>query len=240
MNTIVITSIYQPFWGTEEFMKSCNRVGFPVHNAFKGTRFTGNGDVIRNIYESLVDLKNTYRSAIYADGADSIFLRKFEVPIGCVIYSTEKAIWPPTSQMNSEWKQYYDNLEHKGAIDMGYKNPFTGFYSKSPWKYLNGGGYCGDTAALIEFFERYGLNKLKGDVNGQDYQALAFLKAHKEGFPIFLDTDCRIFQTTGFEDPGDFEYNKNFFQNKITGYHPCILHGNGRTDMNNLYQLLNK
>lgn len=243
-NTIVVTSIYQPFWGTEEFTKSCDRVGFPVHNAFKGDRFTGNGDVIRNVYEALVELKSKYRFAIYSDGADSIFLNKFEVPAGSIIYSTEKAIWPPTPTMHEGWKKYYDGITYQGSLDIGYKNPFTLFYSKSPWKYLNGGGYCGEISLLVEFFERYGLSTLKGDVNGQDYQALAFLKAREEGFPIYLDTDCRIFQTTGFEDPGDFEYGTQYptgwFKNNITGHCPSILHGNGRTDMKHLYELLNR
>lgn len=244
-NTVVLTSIYQEFWGTQEFRKSCERVGLPIHNAWKNPgRFTGHADTLRYDYEALVDLKNTYKSAIYADGADSLFLKTFNVPTNCVIYSTEKAIWPPTPQMHKAWADYYNKLESTGAIDLGYKDPLTGLYSKSPWKYLNGGGWCGPIDILIEFFERYGLNKLKGDINGQDYQALAFLKAQEEGFPIYMDTQCQYFQTTGFEHPGDFEYGPDcpsgYFRNVITNTYPCILHGNGRTPMDIFYNLYNK
>lgn len=247
VNTVVLTSIYQEFWGTEEFRKSCERVGLPIHNAWKNPgRFTGHANTLRYDYEALLYLKQNsqYKSVIYADGADSLFLKAFHVPTNCIIYSTEKAIWPPTDQMRTAWAKYYDKIGFPNI--QGFTDPYTGYSSQSPWKYLNGGGWCGPIDGLIEFFERYGLNKLKGDINGQDYQALAFLKAHDEGFPIYLDAQCQYFQTTGFEDPNDFEYSgrtefgSSYFRNKITHSYPAILHGNGRTDMKHLYETFNR
>lgn len=215
-NTIVITSIYQEFWGTEEFRKSLQKLDLPVYNAFKGTRFTGNGDVIRNIYESLLELKNTYEYGIYSDGADSYFVKSFIVPRGKVLYSAEKAMWPPRPI-----------LEYPPC--------------DSPWKYLNGGGYCGEIPLLIEFFERYGLSTLKGDVNGQLQQAQAYLQAVKDGFPIELDTNCEYFQTTGFADMGDLMVvsrgQGKEITNMITNTYPAVFHGNGRTDMKWIYNL---
>jgi hypothetical protein len=223
--TIVITSIYNEFWGTKHFRKSCERVGLPLHNAFKGNRFTGNGDVIRNIYEALKGLENEYKYAIYADGADSLFLRSFTPPDDCIIYSTEKAVWPNAPDMFEKWKHHYRFWEPN---------------LPSPWAYLNGGGYCGPIQFLIEFFERYGLSKLKGDVNGQREQSEAFMKAFEDGFKIALDTQCLYFQTTGFEHEGDFQADENEFKNLITNTKPAILHGNGRTPMTHLYNLYNK
>jgi hypothetical protein len=240
-NTVVLTSIYSEFWGTHEFKKSCERVGLPVHNAWKTPgRFTGHADTFRYDYEALLELDKSYKFAIYADGADSLFLKSFKVPSHCMIYSCEKAIWPPTQQMNEAWASYYDSIGYPSL--QGFKDPLTTIHTNSPWKYLNGGGWCGPIPILIEFFQRYGLNKLKGDINGQDYQALAFLKAQKEGFPIFLDTQCQFFQTTGFEHQDDFEIDPETktFRNKITGFHPSILHGNGRTDMTHLYKTFNQ
>jgi len=227
--TIVLTSIYQEFWGTEEFRKSVDRIGLPLHNAWqKPGRFTGHGDTLRYDYEALLELKNSYSHVIYADGADSLFLKAFEVP-DVIIYSTEKAVWPPTPAMNQAWLNYYKQIYQ--PINNGHT---------SPWKFLNGGGWCGPIPLLIEFFERYGLNKYRGDINGQGEQAFAFLKATSDNFPIFLDTQCNIFQTTGFEYPGDFQYDENGFKNLITGTEPCILHGNGRTLMDKFYKLYNK
>lgn len=221
-NTIILTSIYSSFWGTEEFMKSTKRLGLPVHNAWKGAAFTGHAATLKYDYEALLEFKDLYDYAIYADGADSLFLKAF-TPEDCIIYSTEKAVWPPTPGMNQEWNEYYkDRLPY------------------SPWKFLNGGGWCGPIPLLIEFFERYGLNKYRGDINGQGEQAQAFLKAKSEKFPIYLDGKCDYFQTTGFEDPGDFHYDENGFKNLITGTEPCILHGNGRTPMEKFYKLYNK
>lgn len=224
-NTIVITSIYSEFWGTRHFRKSCERVGLPVHNAFKGNKFTGNGDVIRNIYEALKGLENQYQYAIYADGADSLFLKSFEVPTNHVLYSTEKAIWPPTEDLKNKWAQY--ERDFISLVD-------------SPWKYLNGGGYCGPIQLLIQFFERYGLNKLRGDVNGQREQSEAYIQARYDNFPIYLDINCTHFQTTAFEHEGDFAVSESGFKNLITGTEPAILHGNGRTEMKHLYEIFNK
>lgn len=224
-NTVVITSIYSPFWGTKQFEKSVNKVGYPLINSFAppivNDGFKGNGTSIRMIYESLLELRRKYKYAIYADGADSYFVKQFEVP-DFILYSTEKAVWPPTTEMNEAWQEYY-NIRSV----------------PTPWKYLNGGGYCGPISLLIEFFERYGLNKLIGDCNGQREQSLAFLQAFKDKFPIHLDWLCENFQTTGFADPGEFAIDKDTL--KITNFRtqtePALFHGNGRTNMDWLYNL---
>lgn len=227
-NTVIITSVYQEFWGTEQFRRSVDRIGGHLINAFRGNHFTGNGDVIKNIYLSLLEMAGLYKYAIYSDGADSFFVKSFTPPDGVVIYSAEKAIWPPRPDLSKEYPP-----------------------CETPWKYLNGGGYCGEVGLLIEFFDRYGLSKLTGEVNGQLQQAQAFLQAKKDGFPIELDTKCEYFQTTGFEDPGDFKvvmereydewpkikYSEPIIVNNKTGAVPCVLHGNGRTGMDWIYNL---
>lgn len=224
MNTAVITSIYKPFWGTQEFYKSCERVRLPVYNAFTGDRYTGNGDVIRMIYEQLLKLKDKYTYAIYADGADSLFIKSFTPP-DYILYSTEKAVWPPLDSLKEKWNEYY------------YSNPD---FVTSSWLHLNGGGYCGPIKLLIDFFETYGLNQLKGDLNGQLEQSEAFLKAKKEAYPIFLDTECKYFQTLAHAAYTDFYADQFVFRNMVTGSEPCVLHGNGRTEMTSLYKMFNK
>lgn len=236
-DTIVVTSIYREFWGTKEFRKSVERTGLPLHNAFKGHKFTGNGDVIRNIYEALLELRDKYKYAIYSDGADSYFIKSFTPPDGYILYSTEKAIWPPTAEMQGKWKYFWNSEELRADA-----------VPETPWKYLNGGGYCGEIDLLIKFFEKYGLDKLEGDVNGQKEQSDAFITARHDRFPIFLDTLCRFFQTTGFEEEGDFEMGTvrrsngtitKIFANAVTGTMPYVLHGNGRTDMRSIYKHFN-
>lgn len=224
-DTIVVTSIYSEFWGTEQFRKSCARIGLPVHNAFKGTHFTGNGDAMRMIYEAYIELKDKYEYAIYSDGADTFFTKTFEPPKGVIIYSAEKAVWPPVEELRNKYNDFYEKHLH----------------ILSPWKYLNAGNCCGPIPLLIEFYERYGLNKHDSNVNGQWQIAEALLKACDEDFPIYLDIECKYFQTTGFEYPGDFSLDEQSLGiiNNITGSRPSVLHGNGRTDMTPIYKRYN-
>lgn len=225
MSTAIITSIYQPFWGTEAFLKSCEKHGYTVYNTFKKKYFSGNGDVIRMIYDQLLELKGKYETVIYADGADSLVVSHFDPPTDHILWSTEKAVWEPFPSLQARWMNYYQDM----AVLWG--KPMV-----SPWKYLNGGGYCGPVELLIEHFEKYGFNKQRGDMAAQSFQANAFLDAKAAGFPIRLDTNCNYFQTTGFEHEGDFELADGQFKNLITGTTPSILHGNGRTDMKRFYE----
>lgn len=216
-DTIIVTSIYEEFWGTDEFYRSCKRLNLPVHNAFTGKGFTGNGDAMYMIYEAYKKLQGEYKYAVYSDGADSFFIKDFEVPHETIIYSAEKACYPIEA--------------------MAPRYPQTPY----PWKYLNGGGCCGPIYLLIEFYENYGLTKYKGcNINGQKELAEAYLLGIEDDFPIKLDNQCEIFQTTAFADPGDFYSDGIYFENLKTGTRPCILHGNGRTRMEWLYKNLNR
>lgn len=216
MKTVVMTYIYSEFWGTEHFRKSVERVGLPLHNAFEGRSYLGAPDAFRIFYDSYQQLRKTYDKLIFADGADSVFIKSFEPPDGRIIYSTEKACYPHPH------------------IASQYPNP------KGPWKYLNGGGFCAPIDLLIEFYDKYGLTKLEGDPNGQHIMMMAYLQAKKDGFPIELDQDCQYFQTTAFAEEGELIHylidGEPRFINKITGTHPHVLHGNGRTDMTWIYK----
>jgi hypothetical protein len=225
-DTIILTSIYGEFWGTKQFRRSCALLNLPIHNAFKGKRFTGNGDAIRMLYEAFIELKDKYKYLIYSDGADTFFVEGFEPPPGIVIYSAEKAVWPPLPSLNDAYKEYYET----------YKDDL--HYQYTPWLYLNAGNFCGEIKLLIEFYEKYGLNKLRGDVNGQKEISEAYLKAYKEGFPITLDVGCTLFQSIAFEHVNDFSLHPDGKRiiNNITGTVPKVYHGNGRTSMEPIYQ----
>jgi hypothetical protein len=229
MKTAIITLIYSEFWGTEHFRKSAGRVGLPVYNAWQNPgRFTGHGNSLIYVYNKLQELKDEYTHAIYSDGADTLFLKHWEVP-NRIVYSSEKAVWPPTPYYHKAWDDYY-------TTGLGKDVP-----RKGRWIYINGGNYSGSIPMMLEFFKRYGLiNFANQDINGQDKHADAFFKAKQDGFPIHLDIDCEIFQTTGFEDPGDFSIENGKFKNNITGTYPCTLHGNGRTPMDRWYNQFNK
>jgi hypothetical protein len=223
---IIITNIYSPNNNTKQTVDSFERHGYEV--AVNGAPFIGNGQVLRDMLACYKRAVTGHENFVYTDGADTFCQRKFEVPTDHILYSTEKACYPHPEIA----KQYRP--------------------TKSKWKYLNGGGYGGPLKLIIEFFERYGLDKHPNDVNGQHEQMVAFLKAEKEGFPIKLDTKCEVFQTMAFADPNEFEVVTTFvgiekfvegerqsllLKNKATKTIPAILHFNGLTDMSILKEL---
>lgn len=223
---IIVTNIYSPNNNTKQTVESFERYGYEV--AVNSNPFTGNGQVLRDMLACYKRAITGHELFAYTDGADTFCQRKFESPKDHILYSTEKACYPQTEIA----KQYKP--------------------TKSKWKYLNGGGYGGPLKLIIEFFERYGLDKHPNDVNGQHEQMLAYLAAEKDGFPIKLDTKCEVFQTMAFADPAEFEVvtffaglentlkgeqQPMYLKNKVTKTIPAILHFNGLTDMSILNDL---
>lgn len=217
MKTVILTYIHTPFWGTQQFLKSTKRIGLPVHNAWDIALYTGKvGSIMYMQYVALLELQKKYTHVIYSDAADTIFLKAFQPEDGLLI-SAEKACFP-----DKLLAELYPNYP-------------------GPWKYVNAGNWCSSIEIAIKFFEKYGLNTYQDKhVNGQREWHHAFLNGCIERFPVRLDYSCNKFQTTAFEDQGDFYSDGISFKNFVTGTEPCVLHGNGRTDMTWIYENLNK
>jgi hypothetical protein len=219
---VIITNIYKPFAGTDRMVSSFEKHGFEVAvNRIP----TGNGQILRGLYECYKRAATGHDHFAYADAADTVCQRPFEVPTDHLLWSTEKACYPYPEKAK----------EYKFAGRL-----------KSPWRYLNNGVYGGPLALAIEFFERYGLHKLHDNANGQAEVMDAYLKAQDDGFPIKLDFGCKLFQSIAFDhDPKlnghplhlkgyegtDFEIKDGLVVNKLTKSTPAVLHGNGQTPM---------
>lgn len=201
---VVITKIYNPIPSSDQMVESFKRHGYEV--AVLTGQHRGNGRTLKELYECYQRAIGGHETFCYSDGADTYCQRPFEVPTDHILYSTEQALYPENTPK-------YPN------------NPRAG-----KWKYLNGGGYCGPLALMIEFMDKYGLTKATGDANGQLEQHIAYLEAKKEGFPIKLDYKCEIFQTTAFASEGELVVKKGLIVNTVTGSTPAILHANGRTE----------
>ncbi|MGN6416106.1 MAG: glycosyltransferase domain-containing protein [Pseudobacter sp.] len=208
---VIITNIYAPNANTEQTVQSFRNHGYEV--AVLSNEFRGNGQVMRELYECYKRAVTGHELFIYTDGADTFCQHYVEPPKDHILYSVEKACYP-REEIAAQYKPV-----------------------KTPWKYLNGGGYGGPLKLIIEFFERYGLHQHVNDVNGQHEQMMAYLQAEKDGFPIKLDTKCRIFQTMAFADPSEFNVEDKKLKNLVTKTTPAILHFNGLTDMSILDQL---
>lgn len=226
---VIVTYIYSDNVRTKQTIDSFKRFGYEVA-IVREDAHRGNGHALRLLYECYKRASTGHINFAYADAADSFCQRTFFAPYDKIIYSTEKACYP-----HVELAKEYPTVKTK--------------YIGSPWKYLNGGGYCGSTKLIVEFFEKYLLKHLtKNDVNGQHEQALAYIEAQKDGFPIQLDDGCELFQTMAFADPSEFEVRlmqsqkvveeqTKILMNVKTKNIPAILHFNGLTDMSILKEL---
>lgn len=231
----VLTYIYAPFenavCSTFEFLRSCRAFDYEVVNAWQGKRHEGHAMTFKALEAALQDINGP---VVYADGADSFFLREINVPTDRILYSTEKAYWEP---IGGE-ERYTDK--------------------QTPWCYLNGGGWCGPAELVREFYKRYDLGNLK-TANAQMHQHDAYFAALADGFPIELDQFCTEFQTIAFDE--DFQkhgwsdhfsietkhaigsLNREIFieanlYNEYTKTYPALIHGNGQTPMHHIYKLL--
>lgn len=217
---IIVTNIYAPNHETKIMQKSFEEMGYEV----AVNKAQGNGNVLRALYECYKRATTGHDLFVYSDGADTFIQKKFtkadeKYLEDKIVYSAESNCYPDPTLIKQYPKEYTS--------------------LKTRWQFLNGGNYGGNIDLMIQFIEKYGLNKLAANANGQHEQHLAFLKAKNDGFPIELDVECRFFQSTAFDGmnegrPEDsaFEIMKSGkIKNKLTKTTPNILHGNGRSPM---------
>lgn len=172
---------------------------------------------IHHTYNYLKELKG-YTHFIYTDAWDTFALAgpdAVTLPDGLLI-SAERACYPHPEKA----ARYPANA--------------------SPWKYVNGGGWCGEIAAFIKMYE---LCPPTTELNDQVYLTDQFLKGYDW---ISLDYACSIFQTIGFCPESDFiypfrtQFSDILMLNMVTGEIPIFIHGNGHTPMPHIYELIPK
>ena len=102
----------------------------------------------------------------------------------------------------------------------------------SPWKYVNGGGWI----AEIEYFKYLcGKEGLNSGSHDQVWLMEAYLKNMGE---IKLDIECDIFQTIAFSNEDEWFKEDCRFFNIGTKTRPVFFHGNGHTEMDWVYKIL--
>jgi hypothetical protein len=235
---IVCTNIYAPNNQAKEMVNSFERFGYEM--AITNAEFPY-GRVFNNLVQLYRRAATGHETFIYSDGGDTYCQKPFTIPNDRLIWSTEKQCFP-----HPEMAKDYPNAR-----------------TKTEWKYLNNGGYGGNLELMIEFVDKY-IGKLPMTANCQLETMQAFLQAKKDGFPIYLDYKCKTFQTIAFDpvkpekgeaidrasfsnhmdEKGnakymgtDFKIVKGLVVNKMTKSTPAILHGNGRTPMQWIYDL---
>lgn len=212
MNPIVITTT-SDLSKCYELKRSLIYHGWDYH--FIQHEWDGFLGKLHHTYNYLKKLEG-YTHFIYTDAWDTFVLAgPFRVPDGLLI-SAERACYP-----------------HPEKAALYPDNP-------SPWKYVNGGGWCGEIAAFLKMYE---LCPPTTELNDQVYLTDQFLKGYDW---VKLDYDCRYFQTLGFCPESDFSFRKSmiydnyYIFNDVTNSAPAFIHGNGHTPMPHIYDLIPK
>lgn len=109
----------------------------------------------------------------------------------------------------------------------------------TPWRYPNSGGLVGPLQVMLELLHALvhdtgSGTALSAEENDQVRLHDFLIARAGEGrpFPLFLDTDCQVFQCMYEEQP---QWDSTFagsiprLQNRLTGERPVVAHGNGHT-----------
>lgn len=215
------------------------------------------------------DEAKEYTHVIYTDGFDTLALggqdecekalkKILEPNPDAFVYSTEKNFFP---------FEEYDNYLHSGRAEQYPSNFFTdanlGLTPNHRWRYVNGGQYAGSIEAVKHWYETVDKSR-----NNQYYANKYFVTSNDKK-DLILDFGCDLFQTVaftawnygdrvmfpaGYLDPNtidlatfpgldEFEQveigGQKRIRNKILDKLPPLLHGNGRCDMQFVYDCLN-
>lgn len=125
-----------------------------------------------------------------------------------MLVSTEKGCWPDAS--------------------LKYEYPET----KHEWKYVNSGTYYAPREVFMQLFES---NPPQYESDDQLWLSLMFLGNRGKINP---DYDCEVFQCYSFIAEDDFSYDNGRVRNLKTESTPTFLHGNGKTNMDKVLELL--
>jgi hypothetical protein len=125
-----------------------------------------------------------------------------------MLISVEKNCWP-----NSELASQYPKTD-------------------SEWKYINSGSYYSPSKLFIDMIEA---NPPLYTDDDQLWMANQFLNNPDDKV---LDYNCEVFQSYSFIADDDFAYNNNRLENLKTKSTPIFIHGNGKTNMDNILDLI--
>jgi hypothetical protein len=123
------------------------------------------------------------------------------------------------------------NAEKNCYPDMSLTNLYP--ESNSPWKYLNAGIYVGKVKKVLVMLENL-LPKIKNSMDQKEF-SISFIN---NKFDITLDYNCDIFQTMYMLNDDDLFINNNTILNNKTNTEPLLFHGNGKSNLSIIENLL--
>jgi hypothetical protein len=194
-----------------DLMVSADRNGFDLEVIV--AEWKGFGTKLIQTYNYLINNPDV-TEFVFVDAYDVIVLgtlNEFEEKLqdrSKMLISVEKNCWP-----NQNLSSLYPQVD-------------------SDWKYINSGSYFSPSKLFIEMVESNPPFFIDDD---QLWLTNEFLRKQEDKV---LDYSCDIFQSYSFIAEDDFAYNDNRLENLKTSSRPIFIHGNGKTNMDNILDLL--
>lgn len=225
----VATSAEDPWeWGTgiQLLRDSCRRCGHDLEVYGLGEEWTGFGMKLRLMYEAIKD-DPAERVVLFVDAYDVLFLpagteilTRFLAFGAPIVFSAELACWPFEDLAGEYPEPAVTDLEpvDPRIAALRPKPPLA-----VPLKYLNSGSYIGYAGAV-----RDALLELSPEDEDDDQGLFTrYFLDHPE--KVSLDYQASLFHTLFGVGAERFvlESNPLGLRSKITGSHPCLVHGNG-------------
>lgn len=203
-------------YGLQQLKRSLDQFNWP-HEILVAPVWKGFGTKLLTVASYLQN--NNIDAIFFCDAYDCVVLGtmeealdKLEANYGLdkMVCSSERGCWPLP-----DYNQYYKNqFEHR-------------------YNFLNSGLYYTPKDVYLKLIETK-IPEFSDD--DQLYLTEHFL--FNENSNIVLDNGCDIFQSYSFIEEGDYSYYLNRITNLKTETSPVIIHGNGRQDLTQIYNLI--
>lgn len=216
MKTKIVTVATRPDPGLDILIESMEKFGLDYVVLGQNQQWKGFGTKIILLAKYLAKISAEYTHVIFVDAYDVIFLSGIEEIekhyvnnwSDKIVFSAELNCWP-CAELADQYPP-----------------------SDSLWRYLNSGSYIAPISRLLDLFKTYPPTY---EMDDQLYFTKILLD---QQCSMLLDTECILFQTTAFCYNNEYGAEQGRLINNMKGTKPVIIHGNGRTPMDKVYELL--
>lgn len=200
--------------GLKQLVRSLEHFGYDYHVIPAVWRWFGTKIIETAAY--LRTLPEDYTHVLFTDAHDTFFIggpAEFNDKLYSQAHawvSAEKACWPDPNVA--------ERYTHT---------------NRSEWKYVNSGQYLFPIPLFLQVVEE---NPIKYTDDDQRWLTSVYLSGK---YDILLDANCRLFQSIAFQSADDFTVNAaGRVRNRKQLSTPIAIHGNGKTNMEWIYNLL--
>lgn len=211
MRLVCISAAHTPYNG-ELMEKSAQRVGVEIVRFKEGEPWPNDFRVGKLVHglECIRQLPEDVTHVMFVDSSDTLFLVG---PEEIVARFEDMRVHGIQAVVSGE-KNCYPIAE----LADEFKSQFT------PWHFVNSGSWIlrrEDAERVLQHVAA------QADYCDQLCWSKAYLDSYKHDGRIFIDQECRLFQSMYLQTATDFEMKDGWFHNRVTRSAPAVLHWNG-------------